>query len=140
LNDAKAARDTADDELAAQLTKKETEADKIAGAQTTYDEKVAEKTEARDIKILDDAANALYGREETAAEPAIVGVEQKVRNAEKQFNEAHVELSQAEEALFNNQDPQSVHELIQAIRDAQNKVDTKENAMIRAQEHFHLLE
>lgn len=75
MNDAKAARDTADDELAAQLTKKETEADKIAGAQTTYDEKVAEKKEARDIKILDDAANALYGREASDGVDAIVGVE-----------------------------------------------------------------
>jgi chromosome segregation ATPase len=49
-------------------------------------------------------------------------------------------LSQAEEAMFNNEDQSAVSALVEAIRSAQDKVDTKENAMIRAQEHFHLLE
>lgn len=140
LNEAKAERDTAEGNAAAQETKKNEENDKIAALQTTYDEKVAEKEEARDTKAIDDALTLLYGKEAEGENDAVVGVEQKVRQAEKQFNNAHVELSQAQEALYTNEDQSAVFDLVQAIKDAQDKVDQKEINMVRQQEYFHQLE
>lgn len=74
MNAAKTARDEAESNASAQETKKTEENDKIAALQTAYDEKLAEKTEAREIKTLNDAADILYGKPEEGEEKAVIGV------------------------------------------------------------------
>lgn len=63
-----------------------------------------------------------------------------MREAEKKFSNAHVLLSKAEEALYDNQDPSEVSDLIQAVRDAQDNVNTRQNNLTRAEELTNLLQ
>lgn len=95
LNNAKTARDEAKSAKDAQETKKTEEEDKIQALQDTYDEKTREKSEARDEKAINDAHTLLYGDEgdASAGRDPVEGVVDKVRKAEKQYSNAHVELS-----------------------------------------------
>lgn len=68
-----------------------------------------------------------------------MGAEESLRRAEKRYSEAHVNLSKAEEALYDNQDPSLVADLITAVRDAQTAVNTKEINLAKAQELVDLL-
>lgn len=52
---------------------------------------------------------------------------------------AHQALNAAEQALFNNQDPEQVQTLIEAISTAQADITDKEIALQRLYEFEHLL-
>lgn len=100
--------DTAAGKIADQVTAYETKRDAIQGKLDTYNEKVAEKADAREQSVVDDTADILYGREADQDNniDAIVGLIDKVRQAEKAANQANLALAQAEKALSENKDPE----------------------------------
>lgn len=80
-NTAKGASDTADSDW-------QTEFDKIAALQATYDEKKGLSDEAREQWLVDNTAETMWGKPESSdgAGDAVEGVEEKLRKADKALN------------------------------------------------------
>lgn len=101
-----------------------------------------------DIGILDRIHNKLWGVEAVEAVEAqdacpscdppteaveaveavekVEGLEEQLRKADKALNEAYTAKQAAERAITENQNPQAVYDLVQALRDADEAIVSKE--------------
>lgn len=62
-----------------------------------------------------------------------------MRKAEKDLNNAHVAVQQADKAINQNQDPQAVYDLIQTLKDAYMTSLDKEFDLVRKQAFMDIL-
>jgi hypothetical protein len=112
---------------------------KIEGMRDAFAENQKIKDDNRKDAEIEKADEYIYGKEATAADPAVKGIEQKMRDAEKAFNAANAALSRAEQALVQNSEYDQVERLVNAIKNAMIAALDKEGKLLKEQEYFHVL-